>query len=133
MRKIREVLRLYFAAALSVRAIARSVCVSPSTVGDYLRRAEVAGLSRRGTVVLVAEPDTDAVELIDAGSADNFGHDVDSPEADDSADTGDGSDGGDDPQGRGGEIAAVADRTTRRLLAGPGGPRLVDLLRRASG
>ena len=44
VRKIREVLRLYFAAALSVRAIARSLGVSPSTVGDYLRRAEVAGL-----------------------------------------------------------------------------------------
>ena len=44
MRKIREVLRLYFAAALSVRAIARSLGVSSSTVGDYLRRAEVAGL-----------------------------------------------------------------------------------------
>ena len=45
MRKIREVLRLYFAAALSIRAIARSLGTSPSTVGDYLRRAEVAGLS----------------------------------------------------------------------------------------
>ena len=45
MRKIREVLRLYFAAALSVRAMARSLRVSPSTVGDYLRRAEVAGLT----------------------------------------------------------------------------------------
>ena len=45
MRKIREVLRLYFAAALSIRAIARSVGTSPSTVADYLRRAEGAGLS----------------------------------------------------------------------------------------
>ena len=44
MRKIREVLRLYFAAALSIRAIARSLGTSPSTVGDYLRRAKVAGL-----------------------------------------------------------------------------------------
>ena len=35
MRKIREVLRLYFAAALSIRAIARSLGTSPSTVGDY--------------------------------------------------------------------------------------------------
>ena len=35
MRKIREVLRLYFAAALSIRAIARSVGTSPSTVADY--------------------------------------------------------------------------------------------------
>ena len=45
MRKIREVLRLYFAAALSIRAIARSVGTSPSTVADYLRRAKGAGLS----------------------------------------------------------------------------------------
>ena len=45
MRKIREVLRLYFAAALSIRAIARSLGTSPSTVGEYLRRAKVAGLS----------------------------------------------------------------------------------------
>ena len=45
MRKIRAVLRLYFAAALSIRAIARSLGTSPSTVGDYLRRAKVAGLS----------------------------------------------------------------------------------------
>ena len=45
MRKIREVLRLYFAAALSIRAIARSLGTSPSTVGEYLRRAKVAGVS----------------------------------------------------------------------------------------
>ena len=45
MRKIREVVRLYFAAALSIRAIARTVGTSPSTVADYLRRAEGAGLS----------------------------------------------------------------------------------------
>ena len=45
MRKIREVLQLYFAAALSIRAIARSVGTSPSTVADYLRRAEGSGLS----------------------------------------------------------------------------------------
>ena len=44
MRKIRDVLRLRFAAALSGRAIARSLHVSPSTVEDYVRRAEVAGL-----------------------------------------------------------------------------------------
>ena len=44
MRKIREVLRLYHAAGMSVRAIARSVKASPSTVGEYIRRAEVHGL-----------------------------------------------------------------------------------------
>ena len=36
--------RLRFAAALSVRAIARSLRASPSMVGDYVRRAEVGGL-----------------------------------------------------------------------------------------
>ena len=45
MRKIREVLRLYFAAALSIRAIACSVGTSPSPVADYLRPAEGVGLS----------------------------------------------------------------------------------------
>ena len=45
MRKIRAVLRLYFAAALSIRAIARSLGTSPSTVGDYLRRAKVRSRS----------------------------------------------------------------------------------------
>lgn len=45
MRKIHTVLRLFFAADLSIRAIARSIHASPSTVGDYIRRAEVAGLS----------------------------------------------------------------------------------------
>ena len=45
MRKIREVLRLYHTAGMSIRAIARSLKASPSTVGDYLRRAEAARLS----------------------------------------------------------------------------------------
>ena len=45
MRKIHLVLRLFFAAQLSIRAIARSIHASPSTVGDYIRRAQVAGLS----------------------------------------------------------------------------------------
>ena len=44
MRKIREVPRLYFAAALSIRAIARSLGASPSTVREYLGRAKVAGV-----------------------------------------------------------------------------------------
>ena len=34
-----------FEAGLSIRAIARSMRTSPSTVGDYLRRARTAGLS----------------------------------------------------------------------------------------
>jgi transposase len=44
MRKIYLVLRLFFEAGLSIRAIARSIKASPSTVGDYIRRAKVAGL-----------------------------------------------------------------------------------------
>ena len=44
MRKIKDVLRLH-AAGRSARQIGPSVGVSRSTVADYLRRAEVAGLS----------------------------------------------------------------------------------------
>ena len=44
MRKIHLVLRLFFEAKLSIRAIARSIGASPATVGDYIRRARVAGL-----------------------------------------------------------------------------------------
>ena len=45
MRKIREVLRLKWECSLSNRAIARSCSISHSTVGEYIRRAEEAGLS----------------------------------------------------------------------------------------
>ena len=45
MRKIHRVLRLSFEAGLSIRAIARSIQASPSTVGDYIRRARTARLS----------------------------------------------------------------------------------------
>lgn len=44
MRKIHLVLRLHFAAEMSIRAVSRSINASPSTVGDYVRRARVAGL-----------------------------------------------------------------------------------------
>ena len=44
MRKIKDVLRLH-AAGRSARQIGPSVGVGRSTVADYLRRAEVAGLS----------------------------------------------------------------------------------------
>ena len=44
MRKVHVVLRLFFAANMSIRAIARAVEASPSTIGDYVRRARVAGL-----------------------------------------------------------------------------------------
>jgi transposase len=46
MRKIKEILRLKWECQLSERAIARSCRISRSTVGDYVRRAETAGLKR---------------------------------------------------------------------------------------
>jgi len=45
MRKIREVLRLNLGLKRSIREVARSVSIGPSTVGDYLARAKAAGLS----------------------------------------------------------------------------------------
>jgi transposase len=45
MRQIKEVLRLKHAHQLSVREIARSCGLPPSTVNDYLVRAQAAGLS----------------------------------------------------------------------------------------
>jgi len=45
VKKILLVLRLFFECGLSGRAIARSINASPSTVGDYVRRARAAGLS----------------------------------------------------------------------------------------
>ena len=44
MRKVREVLRLHYATGMSLRAIARSLKVSPATVGRCIRRAEAQGL-----------------------------------------------------------------------------------------
>jgi transposase len=44
MRKIREILRLKWECQLSERVIARSCCISRSTVAEYVRRAEAAGL-----------------------------------------------------------------------------------------
>jgi transposase len=45
MRKIRETLRLHFDSKLGQRPIARCLDISRTTIGDYLRRAEAAGLS----------------------------------------------------------------------------------------
>ena len=45
MRKTREILRLHHTAALSNRAIARSLKLSPATVSDCLARARAAGVS----------------------------------------------------------------------------------------
>ena len=44
MRKVSEVLRLKWECKLSNRAIARSCSISHSTVGEYLWRAQEAGL-----------------------------------------------------------------------------------------
>ena len=45
MRKIKEVLRLYYESGLKQRVIARSVGTSHTTVGDYLKRATRAGIT----------------------------------------------------------------------------------------
>jgi len=45
MRHIHDILRLKHQHQLSVREIARSCGLPPSTVGDYLQRADAAGLS----------------------------------------------------------------------------------------
>ena len=45
MRKIFEVLRLSVADGRSHREIARAIIASPTTVGEILRRAKLAGLT----------------------------------------------------------------------------------------
>jgi IS30 family transposase len=45
MRKIYEVLRLSVADGRSHREIARAIVASPTTVGEILRRAKLAGLT----------------------------------------------------------------------------------------
>jgi transposase len=45
MRKTKEILRLHWGLGLGKRQISRACNVSPSTVVDYIRRAEKAGLS----------------------------------------------------------------------------------------
>jgi len=45
MRKIKEILRLKWSCGLSRRQIARSCALARSTVAEYLRRAQAAGLS----------------------------------------------------------------------------------------
>ncbi len=46
MRKTKEVLRLRCTCGLSEREVARSCGLARSTVGSYLKRAELAGLDR---------------------------------------------------------------------------------------
>jgi transposase len=45
MRQVHEILRLKYQNRLSIREIARSCGLPTSTVGDYLQRAEIAGIS----------------------------------------------------------------------------------------
>jgi len=45
MRMAREILRLYFGLHLKKRQISRACKVAPSTVVDYVQRAEEAGIS----------------------------------------------------------------------------------------
>jgi transposase len=45
IRKVREVLRLKYALGVSERQIANTVDVRRSTVGEYLRRAAVVGVT----------------------------------------------------------------------------------------
>jgi transposase len=45
MRKIQEVLRLTFALGLTRRQVADALDLAPSTVSDYVKRAEVAGVT----------------------------------------------------------------------------------------
>ena len=44
MRKIKEVLRLKYEAGLTYDAIGRSCNIGHTTVGEYLKRAQEAGL-----------------------------------------------------------------------------------------
>lgn len=60
MRRIRDLLRLKFAQALSDRAIAASLGMSKGAVGSYLSRARVAGLSWP----LPVDLDDDALDLL---------------------------------------------------------------------
>lgn len=58
MRKIREILRLKWSLNLGLRQIARSCNLSHSTIGEYLARAQAAGI----TWPLPAELDDAALE-----------------------------------------------------------------------
>lgn len=55
MRKIKEILRLHFEHHQGRRAIARACHVSPTTVSDYLTKAQQAGLDAQGIRALTDE------------------------------------------------------------------------------
>ncbi len=45
MRKITEILRLHYECGRTIREIFRAIGASPTTVGEYVRRAKAASLS----------------------------------------------------------------------------------------
>ena len=57
LRKIRDMVRLHHAAALSNRAIARAINVSASTVSDCLSRPQLPFENRRQLLVASAAGD----------------------------------------------------------------------------
>jgi len=60
MRKIREILRLYHELKLGKKQIAKVCSMSPSTVVEYVRKAEATGLSWP----LPADLDDSAIEAL---------------------------------------------------------------------
>lgn len=60
MRKTREVLRLKWALGLAARQVAGSAGLARLTVGEYLRRAEAAGLTWQKVTALTVTPQTSA-------------------------------------------------------------------------
>jgi transposase len=55
MRKIKEILRLHFEHQQGMRAIARACQMSPTTVSDYIAKAQQAGLNAQGIGALTDE------------------------------------------------------------------------------
>lgn len=63
MRRTKEVLRLRYELGLGQRQIARSCSIGRSTVHEYLKRAEAAGLSWEG----VKKSETFQLQIVPAG------------------------------------------------------------------
>ncbi|MGH8336319.1 MAG: IS21 family transposase [Gammaproteobacteria bacterium] len=61
MRKIKEALRLKYTTALPYSDIGRSCVVAPSTISEYLRRANVAGLTSWEKVEPLTEQELEAL------------------------------------------------------------------------
>ena len=111
-----EALDLAWSEGRAMRAVRRQ------WVDDKLNE-ELDRLRRRGTKVLVVEPDADGVELVDTGSDD----DVDRTGHRD-----DGADRSDPAWIWRSEVAAAGDQAVRRLLTDRDNARFAALLRRAA-